>query len=278
MATGTETEVEEEPVATGAEAAPPPAGQGQADGSPPADDQRPTDGEGEGGEGAADPQVLELRRKLTEMGEDKKAAVDFANRVLADPKLGPQARAILEGREPEGDNGEEKEEEELFTLFAGENAAKFKRLLELRDKRLKGEFGSALKPLARTVVNGRQTQAVTDALENAGLDAKVGRSPEFRQFQRQYEAENASWYATARANDPDAMADLLVSKFAASQKRPTRDAAAAREASLQRGGGAGARVATKGNEMEFDPRASDSFRQIAEIVKKGGTPVPKRAR
>ena len=60
----------------------PPVDGGQADGSPLPDDQRPNSDKGDdkgGASGGAEEnaQVLELRRKLTEMGEDKKAALDF---------------------------------------------------------------------------------------------------------------------------------------------------------------------------------------------------------
>ena len=254
----------------------PPAGEGQADGSPPPDDQRPTDESTEDKAPQESEQVLELRQRLTELGEDRKSAIAFAQKILNDPKLGPQARAILEGREPAGDEAEAEEERKALETLAGENAPLLMQILERREKRLEAKFGTALQPVARSVVNGRVSQSIVDAADGMGLDQKVVKGPAFKAFQRTYEAENASWYPDARTKDPDAMAGLLVSAFAKAQKRPGRDPAEARDGSLQRGGGGGARTAGAEEAETFDPYAPDSFAQIQAIVKKGKKAVPKR--
>jgi len=162
-----------------------------------------------GGEDLA-AQNHELRRKLTELSEERADHTALVDLINDDPALKKAVLARAAGRSEEGD-GLQEIDREVDELFDEESAQPLKRLLrrvlEVGERRAE----ERMRPLLGEVKGTMAESQLRRALQAAGLDPAVTDGPDFRDHLKGLQASKS--FRVMMRQDPGGAADWAASKW-----------------------------------------------------------------
>jgi hypothetical protein len=232
--------------------------QGQADGSPPAEGDSTSGGNGD---------VEQLRRALTQKGEELSKArrgSEILERAMQTPEWeAVQARLLGKPVTPE---------EDPDILMFGDNPddlAKGKKWKAALYDQFRREFA----PVVQEVRGSKVERVLADTLREAGVSRQEQETEDFQKFRAEFEDENTG-FRRHLSNDPESASKWMSSEYERRKMRASRTPVGDRQnASLERGGGSASRIGGAASQVTVRHDDPDKHIRLFEAYERGMTPV-----
>lgn len=235
--------------------------------------------EGQGEENSS--QALELRRKVTEQGEQLAGYQDLVQIASQHPDWTmKQVFAYVQtGQEPSTESDDTDPYEDLYEPLVGKNEEGRKafkeltaRITAMTEKRLLGK----LSPVLNKTFQAEAEDKFSRGLRKSGIDPELAADDEdFNRFQADYLRENKSWFSAVQKADPIKAGQFMGEAYSKklgnrnSLKTQAKDLQFRRDAMLEEKGSKGKAAQVAANTVTL-PRNADmhAIRKVLAAGKK----------